>query len=343
MKRLHMAIAALAISGLSLVGCGAGSPSGSSSSSGALESNSSSSGSATTNSSDLKTVRVAAVPVVDVAALYIGEKQGFFKEKGLKLDIKFTAGSSVAIPALMQDQFDVVYSGSVNALQAREKGLPIVAIAEGGRTTGVQGKDHGGIVVPADSPIKTAKDLENHTLAVNAVKGLHEAADRASVAKAGGNPDKVKFLELPLTEMAATMKRGGVDAISTSEPFLTLALEEGNRLVASPFVDVSPEFVTAVYMTSEQKLAADQQFYRDFNEALKKSQEYALAHTDEFREELGNFTSIDPAVAKKMVLTNFGWGFPEEAMKAAAEASKNAGIINNVDTALNGLVARDLQ
>ncbi|GAB2894662.1 ABC transporter substrate-binding protein [Neomicrococcus lactis] len=342
MKRLHLALAALAISSLSLVGCGAGSPSAASGSGGTSTSASSAS-SSNSQESSLKTLRVAAVPVVDVAALYIGEKQGFFNEKGLKLDIKFTAGSSVAIPAMMQDQFDVVYSGSVNALQAREKGLPIVAVAEGGRTTGVQGKDHGGIVVPKDSPIKTAKDLEGHSLAVNAVKGLHEAADRASVLNAGGDPSKVKFLELPLTDMAATMKSGNVDAISTSEPFLTLALEDGNRLIASPFVDVSPEFVTAVYMTSEQKLSADQQTYRNFNEALKKSQEYALEHADEFRAELGNFTSIDPEVAKKMTLTNFGWGFPEDAMKAAAEASKNAGIINDVDASLNGLVARDIQ
>ncbi|WMY79030.1 ABC transporter substrate-binding protein [Citricoccus sp. I39-566] len=342
MNRLRATLATAAAAMLLLTGCGSGTTSGAASSEGAP----SGSGSATTSSDssgtaadgDLQTVRVAAVPVVDVAAIYLGEEKGFFAEKGMTIDIQFTTGSSISIPALLQDQYDVVYTGSVNAFQAREKGLPVIAVAEGGRTTGEPGADHGGIVVPADSDIQDAGDLEGRSVAVNAVKGLHEAAIRQSVKKAGGNPDEVNFLELALPDMQPALERGSVDAISTSEPFLGNAREAGHRLIADPYIDVDPDFVTAVYLTSEQKWAQDPQFVKDFVEVVKKSQEYATEHPDEFRTELSNFTEIDPETAETMILTKFGWGFPEQAMQRGAQASEEAGIIEDAEAGLDGLV-----
>lgn len=347
MKRIPAALAATAASLLLLTGCASGSPSGTASSSDAAAGGQSSSAAATEGQDgadgELREVRVAAVPVVDVAAIYLGEKKGFFEEKGLTVDIQFTPGSSISIPALLQDQYDVVYTGSVNAFQAREKGLPVIAIAEGGRTTGEPGADHGGILVPEDSDIEDAADLEGKSLAVNAVKGLHEAAIRQSVVKAGGDPDAVQFLELPLPDMIPALENGQVEAISTSEPFLGNGKEAGFRLIADPYIDVDPEFVTAVYLTSEQKWADDPQYVKDFVEVVKQSQEYATANPDEFRTELSNFTEIDPETAETMILTKFGWGFPEQAMQRGAEATKEAGIIEDAEAGLEGLVVDVLE
>ncbi|GAA1125651.1 ABC transporter substrate-binding protein [Citricoccus alkalitolerans] len=346
MNRIRAILATAAASMLLLTGCGSGTTSGAATSEGATAdaaSPAASEASGAAADGELQTVRVAAVPVVDVAAIYLGEEKGFFAEKGMTVDIQFTTGSSISIPALLQDQYDVVYTGSVNAFQAREKGLPVIAVAEGGRTTGEPGADHGGIVVPADSEIQDAGDLEGRSVAVNAVKGLHEAAIRQSVKKAGGDPDQVNFLELALPDMQPALERGSVDAISTSEPFLGNAKDAGHRLIADPYIDVDPEFVTAVYLTSEQKWAQDPEFVKDFVKVVKKSQEYATEHPDEFRTELSNFTEIDPETAKTMILTTFGWGFPEQAMLRGSQASQEAGIIEDADAGLDGLVVDVLQ
>ncbi|XKH57800.1 ABC transporter substrate-binding protein [Citricoccus nitrophenolicus] len=346
MNRLRATLATAAASMLVLTGCGSGTTSGAATSEGATAgagSAAASTASGPAADGELQTVRVAAVPVVDVAAIYLGEEKGFFAEKGMTIDIQFTTGSSISIPALLQDQYDMVYTGSVNAFQAREKGLPVIAVAEGGRTTGEPGADHGGIVVPEDSEIQDAGDLEGKSVAVNAVKGLHEAAIRQSVKKAGGDPDEVNFLELALPDMQPALERGSVDAISTSEPFLGNAKEAGHRLIADPYIDVDPEFVTAVYLTSEQKWAQDPQFVQDFVEVVKKSQEYATEHPEEFRTELSNFTEIDPETAKTMILTKFGWGFPEQAMQRGAQAAQEAGIVEDAEAGLDGLVVDVLQ
>lgn len=287
---------------------------------------------------ELTTIRLAAVPVVDVAALYLGQEVGIFEDHGLELDIQFTPGSSVAIPGMLQDEFDVVYTGSVNAFQAREVGLPIVAIAEGGRTTGEAGKDHGGIIVPEGSDIQDAADLEGKQIAVNAVRGLHEVAVRQSVIKAGGDPDKVNFLELPLPDMVPALENGQIDAASIAEPFLGLGVDDGNQLIADPYLDIDPEFITATYLAPEDRVEGESELYTSFVEAVKESQEYAVENPDEFRTELSNFTEIDPDVAETMILTEFGWGFPEEAVMRGIEATAEAGVIEDVDKARDGLI-----
>lgn len=323
MKKFLATCAALAIGTSVLAGCG---------SSGAASGTSSSDGSE-------RTVRIGAVPVVDVAALYVGEKQGYFAEQGMKLDIQFGQGGAALIPALLNDQYDFAYSNTISALQAREKGLPLVAIAEGGRTTGIQGDDHGGLLVNEDSEVRSAKDLEGKTVAVNTLLGLHEVAMRSAIEKAGGDPSKVQFVEMPLADMDGALDRDRVDAIATSEPFLGNAIENGARLVTSQFVDTDPNFITATYIATEQKTQTDPELVEDFQEALQKSMEYATEHPEEFRAELGNFTKIDPAAAQKMVLTKFGWGLPRETLDTIAQASAKAGILEDPDKALDGLLS----
>ncbi|NKX52173.1 nitrate ABC transporter substrate-binding protein, partial [Arthrobacter deserti] len=51
---------------------------------------------------------------------------------------------------------------------------------------GIQGKDHGGLLVLPESPVRTAADLEGRTVAVNTLLGLHEVTTRTAVEKTGG-------------------------------------------------------------------------------------------------------------------------------------------------------------
>jgi len=274
----------------------------------------------------LQTVNIVGVPVVDMAALYVGEEQGFFAEQGLKLNIEFGQGTAAAIPSLLSGQYDIQYGGSINLLQAVDSGIPVEAIAVGGRTTGVQGKDHGGLLVLQDSPIKTAADLEGKTVAVNALHGLHEAAIYASVRKAGGDPTKVNFVEMALGDMGAALESGQIDAASTSEPFLGLLESQGARLLTSIYVDADPNFVTAIYFATTAKIQSDPELIQKFNTALKASFEYSTANPDAVRAELTNFIpTLDPELAKTMVLTNFKWGLTYDDLLLIANLAHDAG------------------
>ncbi|WP_119696734.1 ABC transporter substrate-binding protein [Microbacterium halotolerans] len=311
MKRISIITAGAAALALTLAGCGG-------------------SGDAPEESEGgLRTVNVVGVPVVDMAALYVGENQGFFEDEGLELNIEFGQGTAAMIPALLNGQYDVQYGGSINLLQAIDAGMPLQAIAVGGRTTGVQGEDHGALLVSEDSDIQSPKDLEGRTIAVNALHGLHEVALWQSVTKDGGDPEKVTFVEMALPDMGAALENGEVDAVSTAEPFLGLLLDEGTRQVTSPYADVDENFATALYFGSDEAIAEDSDLYESFVSALEKSFAYSSEHSDEVRAELGNFTQIDPDAAETMILTDFTWGLSYDDLLIVAEAGADADTIDD--------------
>lgn len=296
-------------------------------------------GSSDTEEDGPRDINIGAVPVVDVAALYVGENQGFFEDRGITLDIEFAQGGSALVPALMNDEYDFIYSNVISAFQAIERDLPIVAVAEGGRSTGVQGEDHGGLLVSGDSDIESPAELEGLTVAVNAVLGLHEIAAREAVKADGGDPDTVEFIELQLPDMETALENGQVDAIATSEPFLGNAMASGSQLIGSQFVDTDPDFITAVYLAGETQVNEDPELVADFTEALQQSFEYAADNPDDVRAELDNFTEIEPETAEAMILTEFGWGLPEETILRIAEVSADAGVIDDPEGTSDALLS----
>ena len=293
----------------------------------------------TTPDGELQTVNVGAVPVVDVAALYIGEEQGYFAEEGLTVEIEFGQGSAAMIPALMNGQYDLLYGGSVNLIQAVDSGLPLVATAVGGRTTGVVGEDHGAVLVPDASDVQSAKDLEGKTVAVNALRGMHEVFLSAAIRKDGGDPAKVKFVELALPDMGAALEAGQIDAASSAEPFVGVLAGEGNRQVVSLYAEADPKVVTALYFATAEKAEADPELFERFNRALEKSFKFAADNPDAVRKELTNFTQIDPKLIDSMVLTDFTWGLTKDDLALIADLAAQAGTIKDPQQAADQAAA----
>ncbi|MEU0117194.1 ABC transporter substrate-binding protein [Streptomyces bobili] len=92
------------------------------------------------------------------------------------------------------------------------------AVSNGIASTGVAGKDFGAVTVKKGSALKSAKDLEGKKVAINTLRNINETAVRASVRKAGGDPDEVTFVELPFDQMPAALDGGRIDAAMVVEP-----------------------------------------------------------------------------------------------------------------------------
>ena len=59
-----------------------------------------------------------------------------------------------------------------------------------------------------DGPIKSGKDLEGKTIAVNTLKNICEVTIKASLEKEGVDVDKLKFTEVPFPDMLAALENG---------------------------------------------------------------------------------------------------------------------------------------
>jgi NitT/TauT family transport system substrate-binding protein len=249
-----------------------------------------------------KKVTVGVIPIVDVAPIYLGKEKGFFSARGIDLNLVAAQGGAAIVPGVIAGQFQFGFSNITSLMIAASKGLPIKITCAGNSSTGKDGADFGAVVVNADSPIQTAKDLAGKTVSVNTLKNIGDTTVRASVRKAGGDPDKVKFTELAFPEMPAALAGKKIDAAWVVEPFLSVAKAQGARVVAWNFVDTAPNLPVAAYFATTKLGQDDPDLVKRFAEAMTESSAYAQAHPDEARTVITTYTKITAEQAKSLTL-----------------------------------------
>jgi NitT/TauT family transport system substrate-binding protein len=247
---------------------------------------------------------VAAIAIVDVAPLHLGKAKGWFAAEGLDVTVQGTQGGAETVPGVISGQYQLGYANVVSLLLAHAKGLPLKIIAAGDFSAGSigSGDDFGGVVVPAGSAVKTLKDLEGKTLAVNQVNNIGGVTVRAAMRKAGGDPDKLKLVELRFPEMPAALGQHRVDAAWVVEPFLTVARNDGAQVINWNFADAVPRLMIGAYFTTVDYAAKHPDVIKRFVAAINKSLTYASEHPDEARASLLTYTKIDKAIADKLTL-----------------------------------------
>jgi len=273
-------------------------------------------------------VTVGVIPILDVAPIYLGIEQGFFDERDIDVTLEQAEGGAAIVPAVVSGQYQFGFSNMVSLLIAGSEGLPVKVVSNGNNSTGVDGEDFAALMVKADSPIRTAADLEGRTVAANTLQNIVDTSVRASVRKAGGDPTKVKFTALPFPDQPAALASGQVDAVFVVEPFQQAVLAEGGRKIASSYVDAAPNLTVAAYFTSQQLLAENPDLATRFTEAMAESLSYADSHPDEVRAIIGTYTEIAPEVIEKLTLPTFPPEVNRESVATLADLALEDGLLS---------------
>ena len=289
---------------------------------------------------ELRKVSVGVIPILDVAPLYLGIEKGFFAEHGLEVTPTPAQGGAAIVPAVLAGSNDFGFSNVVSLLTARDKGVPLVAVAGGSSSTGDPAKDFNSVLVAKESTLRSARDLAGKTVAINTLNNIGDTTVRAAVEKAGGDPSAVKFVELPLPDMPAQLAAGRIDAAWTSEPFVAAIKAQGGRVLVDALTETYASLQVAAYFTSEQTKAKDPQLVKDFVAAMNQSLQYATAHPDEARAVVSTYTKITPDVAAGVVLPGWPAELDQDSLTAVGQAARKYGTLKN-DPDVKGLLGLD--
>jgi NitT/TauT family transport system substrate-binding protein len=282
-----------------------------------------------------KKVTVGVIPIVDVAPIYLGKEKGFFSKRGIELDLVTAQGGAAIVPGVLSGQFQFGFSNITSLMIAASKGLPVKITSAGNSSTGKEGADFGAVVVNADSPVRTAKDLEGKTVSVNTLKNIGDTTVRASVRKAGGDPNKIKFTELAFPDMPAALSGKKIDAAWVVEPFLSATKAQGARVVAWNFVDTAPNLPVAAYFTATKLGTDDPDLVKRFAEAMTESSAYARDNPDEARAVITTYTKITAEQTKTLTLPQW----PATIDTAALEVLADLAVADGLMTAKPDLAA----
>ena len=281
-----------------------------------------------------ETIKVGVIPIVDTAPMHLGAAKGFYREQNLDVQLVTVTGGAEAIAQVVSGKLDFAFTNIVSAVLARSRGIPLKLVSVGNASTGQEGKDFGGIVVPKGSPITSAAQLAGKRVAVNNLKNIGDTSVRASIRKAGGDASSVTFVELLFPDMPAALAKKRVDGAFLVEPFLTIARDQGATLIASNFVDTAPDVPIGVYVTTQSTVTGKADLTGRFTAATKKSLQYAQDHPDETRQALLTYTKITPDIARRITLPAFPQNINQAAVTTLVQRMRSDGLLTkDVDLA----------
>lgn len=336
MKRtMRMAAAAGAL--LALTACGSGSPSSGGGASESPTAGSTSSSTGAGGSGELTEIEVGVIPIVDVAPIYLGVKEGIFEEHGLDVTLTLAQGGAAIVPAVQSGQMDFGFSNVTSLVVGRDAGLPLKLVATGPQATGNSEDDFAAVMVPEDSDVQSTEDLQDKRIAVNTLNNINDTVISEGIRQAGGDSEQIQYVEMAFPDMVGQLEAGNVDAIGAVEPFVTLAEQAGARRVFAQYTDPIPDLSIAGYFATDSKIEEEPELVEQFVAAMKESQQYATDNPDEAKAVLPDYTSLTEDVIEDLTMPRFPQEHDRESLQKVIDLSLEGGLISN-EVSLEDLV-----
>ena len=243
--------------------------------------------------------------IVDNAAMFVAMEKGFFKAEGLELETVPMAGGAVIVQGVTSGDLQFGWTNVISLYQAFVEGFDFKLIAGGATNIRGTNETHA-IIVTKDSVIKSAKDLQGKTVAVNTLNNIVHLMAMAWVDKNGGSATKVKFVEIPFPNMEAALVAGKVDAISIQEPFAAVAARKAEtRVLSNPWGDVLPKFLIASWFASEKWIQKNKATGEAFVRAINRGIDAIHADKEGGRAAMIKWAGLNPDMVGKIGLPQF--------------------------------------
>ena len=217
----------------------------------------------------LKTVTVAATSkeVLDNLPLFVGTKMGFFGEMGVKVELSYFRGGGEVVRAITTRAVDIGATPAASAvLIAIAKGEPLKIVS--GSAAPVVGVVW---VVPADSPIKTIKDLKGKKVGFSTPGSVTHTTLQAILKKERLEKD-VELVRVGAPgDSWAAIKNKIVDAGWHVVPAVYDLINKKEARILFDAVDYITDYQQTVVAVMEDVIKRDPEMIRNFLKGRAKA------------------------------------------------------------------------
>lgn len=263
-------------------------------------------------------LKVAYIPIMPMAQLFVMEGEGWPKEAGLELELtKFSSGPAI-VQAIAAGDFDVMYFGIGPAMVSRANGVPIKVTASAGieQIAVITRGEFGAAMAAAATPAEGVRKFTANTGRKPVIASLPKGSVPDTVLRhwlikvAGLTEDDVEIVGMGAGKVQQAMLAKSVDAASILEPILTIIGEKlPDARIAVTGGEMLPKQPGAVLAVRENLIAAD----RD-----------AVAKLVELHVRATNLINEDPDRAAKHIHAALGQGLiPLEVIQRALRSASN--------------------
>lgn len=276
---------------------------------------------------ELTPITVGILPIADMAPLYYGIEQGFFKDEGLDVTTTISPGGEPSITAVLNGEMELALSEYVSLMLARQAGRDVQVVMNW--VNGAGTPDHGknGLLVRADSGMEDVEDLEGKTFAVNLLNNLEEIVVKSVLDDNGLDYDSVEFVEEPFDSMNSLVESGDVDAASQTQPFVLLGERAGLVNLLDPIYEAIPSMPLGSVFASQSWLEENPETANAFYRAVERSFE-AASDEAAMRDAIVANTEIDAELVEELPLSDWDAQIDLGKLSLLAERGVKYGVLS---------------
>ena len=246
-------------------------------------------------------------PANTFLAIWMADAAGFYRDRGLQIDVVPMVGGRQAGPSLTNRNFQLMHIGLSSVVRANAAGASLVAV--GSLSTVIRGTLFGGPGVT---------DLKGGVIGISSAGSESDAAATLALKRLGLTRREVTVKEIGLGRLAA-LRDGGITAAMLDEPQRSQALQAG----LEPMIDFLSERVPWLYtglVVTRSYLAEHRGTVRDFLAATIDGNHLAVADAERGKEVLARALELTDAETIDICYDNFKTFTPANAEIDAAGA-----------------------
>ncbi len=175
------------------------------------------------------TLRIGVLPITDVVPFYIAQQEGYFKQQGLTVDLVPASSAAERDQMMITQQIDGELNDLVSSVifNAQATRLKVVRKAR----QAFSNAPEYWILLPKDSPVKTAQDLKGKEIAISQNTVIEYVTDRLLEFE-GLQPQDIKTTNVPqIATRLQLLLQSQVAAATLPDPLASLAILQGARIL----------------------------------------------------------------------------------------------------------------
>lgn len=235
------------------------------------------------------TLSFGAMPAVDSLPVYIAEKEGYFKEEGLDLDLNSFKSPKDRDAALTSGHLDGANTDLIALSAYRQGDLDVKVVSQSIGTFSI---------LTGNKEVKTLEDLKGKTAGYAKNQAPYYFLDEALNTK-GVDVNEVNFEEVPQIPVRVELTLNNkIDATVVPEPFRTIGMTQGlTELANSQELGIQSTVFGFTEDALKNKKEAVEAFYRAYNKGVDYVNEKNIDdYYDVLKEKIGFTDAIKDSV-----------------------------------------------
>ena len=238
-------------------------------------------------------VTIGYLPSDHDAALFVAQAQGEYAAHGIETElVQFNNGGDL-MTGMASGEVDIGYGGITPVLSAVEKGVPIKVVA-GAQIEG------SGIAVSPESDIDSPEDLAGKSIATPGEASIQYMLLQYYLEDNNMSTNDMNISAMKVAPMNDALNANKIDGMLTYEPYVTMAVENGNEMFINSS-EILPEHPCCVVAASERFIDENPDNLDTIISIHENATEFILENPDEAAELLPDDIVADVEIEKKAI------------------------------------------